>query len=58
MLNYFSNAPLVPDFILRKFIIDPSTIPSMTKDLHMLGIHESTAFPDLDGLSRELSDLY
>jgi len=49
---------LVPDFILRKFIIDPSTIPSMTKDLHMLGIHESTAFPDLDGLSRELSDLY
>jgi len=49
---------LVPDTILRKFIIDLNAIPSLIKDLHMLGIHESTAFPDLDGLSDELSGLY
>ncbi len=49
---------LVPETILRKFIIDSNSISSMLKDLHMLGIHESTAFPDLDGLSDELSALY
>lgn len=49
---------LVPEDILRKFIIDQNAISMIVKDLRMLGINESTAFPDLDGLSRELSGLY
>jgi hypothetical protein len=49
---------LIPDLILRRFIIDPYNISIMMNDLHILGIHESTAFPDLDGLSNELSALY
>ena len=49
---------LIPDLILRKFIIDPNNISIMMNDLRILGIHESTAFPDLDGLSNELSALY
>lgn len=49
---------LIPDLILRKFIIEPDNISAMMNDLHILGIHESTAFPDLDGLSNELSALY
>lgn len=49
---------LVPSNIIRKFIIDPGAAPSMIAQLHMLGIHDSTAFPDLDGLASELSDLY
>jgi len=49
---------IIPDRILRKFVIDPSASHSMLSDLHMLGIHDSTAFPDLDGLASELSALY
>lgn len=49
---------LVPDPILRKFEIDPDAIRGVMSDLHMLGIHDSTAFPDLDGLADELSSLY
>ncbi len=49
---------LVPEDLLRKFIINNNSISQMLKDLRMLGINESTAFPDLDGLSRELSGLY
>ncbi len=49
---------LVSDTIVHKFIIDPDQAPSMLKDLYMLGIHDSTAFPDLDGLASELSVIY
>lgn len=49
---------IVPETILRKFIIDSNAISSILRGLHMLGIHESTAFPDLDGLADELSALY
>lgn len=49
---------LVPEQILRHFTISGSAIPEMLSDLHMLGIHRSTAFPDLDGLAVELSSLY
>jgi len=33
-------------------------ISKLRKDLYLLGIVDSTAFPDLDGLARELSALY
>lgn len=49
---------LVPKSIWLRFIIDPDAVPSLKRDLRMLGIHESTAFPDLDGLSVELASLY
>jgi FRG domain len=49
---------LVPEQILRRFTIAKDAISPMLSDLHMLGIHHSTAFPDLDGLANELSALY
>lgn len=49
---------LVPDNILQKFIIKSISISSITKDLQILGVKEATAFPDLDGLSKELSGLF
>jgi hypothetical protein len=45
------------DNLLRRYEIKPSIVQDLKKDLNILGIQESTAFPDLDGLSRELSDL-
>jgi len=49
---------LIPSHLLRKSIIDTEAKPQILKDLQMLGIHDSTAFPDLDGLASELADLY
>lgn len=49
---------IVPPEILRRYEIDPSAVPQLLNDLHLLGIHHSTAFPDLDGLSKELDALY
>jgi len=49
---------IIPHDLLRKFEIIPQFIPQLLEDLHILGIHDSTAFPDLDGLSDELEALY
>lgn len=49
---------LVPEEILARFVISKDKVADILRDLHLLGIHDSTAFPDLDGLARELSDLY
>jgi hypothetical protein len=53
-----SLSELVPEQILQRFSIATDAIPRILSDLHMLGIHRSTAFPDLDGLAEELSALY
>jgi len=37
-----------------KFIVKESAISDMQRSLNTLGISESTVFPDLDGLGREL----
>ena len=47
---------LVPPSILRRFVIDPQHALDIRKNLAVLGITESVAYPDLDGLSRDLCD--
>jgi hypothetical protein len=49
---------LSPEQILRRFHVAPDARSGMLADLHRLGIHHSTAFPDLDGLAKELSAEY
>jgi hypothetical protein len=49
---------LVPDTILRRFVLDSSQRESFQRDLRMLGVQEASVFPDLDGLARELTELY
>ncbi len=48
----------VPSDILVKLIINPRSLPSLYDDLKMLGVEAATAFPELDGLARELSERY
>ena len=45
---------LVPNSILKRYQVDPASRDSMLQELLMLGVTESVAFPDLDGLAREL----
>jgi hypothetical protein len=45
---------LVPDTLLRRYDIDPARRQSMFNELRLLGITDSVAFPDLDGLASEL----
>jgi hypothetical protein len=45
---------LVPDTILKRYEIDPASRESMISELRILGVTESVAFPDLDGLASEL----
>jgi hypothetical protein len=49
---------LVPSKILAKIEIRPRDRQNIKSDLAILGIQEATAFPDLDGLSKELASLY
>ncbi len=49
---------VAPARILRRYTIPSNSAESILNDLHLLGIHASTAFPDLDGLARELADLH
>jgi hypothetical protein len=45
---------LVPDKILKRYAVDPNCRESMLNELRTLGITDSVAFPDLDGLAKEL----
>lgn len=45
---------LIPAGILRRYEIDPTRRGAMVRELWALGVTESVAFPDLDGLAREL----
>jgi hypothetical protein len=45
---------LVPDTILKRYEVDPACRSVIRNDLFTLGVAESTAFPDLDGIAREL----
>lgn len=42
------------DDILKQFQIDPACRAAMMTELAVLGVTESVAYPDLDGLAREL----
>jgi hypothetical protein len=57
-LDKRSLVTLIPDSIREKFIINPRARSAIANQLRMLGIEEATAFPDLDGLAKELSDRY
>ena len=45
---------LVSDSILKRYLIDPTSRDAIRDDLRLFGITDSVAFPDLDGLGREL----
>ena len=49
---------LVPSQLLAKFEIQLRSRQAISRDLAILGIQEATAYPDLDGLSKELASLY
>lgn len=44
--------------ILRKYKIADDAIPYLKQELRMMGISHSSLFPELDGLSDELSEIY
>jgi len=45
---------LVPGTILKRYEVDPGCRSGMMRDLATLGVTESVAYPDLDGLARDL----
>jgi hypothetical protein len=45
---------LVPKSILKRYVFDPARKAELIEELAVLGITESVAFPDLDGLARDL----
>lgn len=45
---------LIPATILKRYEIDPMCRSAMARDLSGLGVTESVAYPDLDGLARDL----
>jgi hypothetical protein len=49
---------LVDDRILRKYLIPREQINSFDVDLRMIGFTHTSAFPDLDNLAKELSDIF
>ncbi len=49
---------LVPDSILKCYQVDPASRQSMLRDLQLLGVTDSVAFPDLDGLATELKNRF
>jgi hypothetical protein len=44
--------------LLKRYDIKAGTLGGMRAGLRLLGISESTVWPDLDGLARELAELY
>lgn len=49
---------MVSGDMLKRFEIDPESRPSIQRDLATLGVTESVAYPDLDGLARDLVDRF
>lgn len=44
--------------ILRRYVISERSIPKVKRELRIMGISHSSLFPELDGLSEELSEVY
>ncbi len=49
---------LVPATVLKHYRIDPAFRLTIMRDLTALGVTESVAYPDLDGLARELKQRF
>jgi len=48
----------VPAAILKRYEIEPTEQVAIRNELRRLGISHSTIWPDLEGLAKELGDLY
>lgn len=48
---------LVDSSILKKYEIDPNSVSQMKKDLKIIGITNTSIFPDLDNLSKDLIEI-
>lgn len=53
-----SLSDLVDTRILRKYIIPPKHTESFKEDLRMIGFTHTSAFPDLDNLAKDLSEIF
>jgi FRG domain len=49
---------LVSGSILKRYLIDPTSRDAIRGDLRLLAVTDSVAFPDLDGLARELESQF
>ena len=49
---------LVDNRILRKYTIESNAVEEMQSDLRMMGVTNSTVFPDLDGLAKDLAAIF
>lgn len=56
--NKSSLTKLVPEEHLKRYVINPDARDAIRRDLRMLGVNHSTIFPDLDGLAKELAELF
>jgi len=53
-----SLAGLVPAATVRRYEIETTEQVAIRNELRRLGISHSTIWPDLEGLAKELADLY
>jgi hypothetical protein len=53
--DILSGTSLIKANYLEKIAIEPNALQNLKEQLTVMGITESTLFPDLDGLARELS---
>ncbi len=53
-----SISELVDSRVLRKYIIPANYRESINADLRMIGFTNTSVYPDLDNLAKELSDIY
>lgn len=58
MENVFVDESSIPAHCLRRVIVPKANSESILKSLKSIGITESTVFPDLEGLARELRGEY
>jgi hypothetical protein len=56
--NTSSLTNLVPEEHLKRYGVNPDAREALRRDLRMLGVNHSTIFPDLDGLAKELAELF
>ena len=54
----FSINHMVDSSLLLKYVIDPDAVTQMKKDLRIFGITNTSVFPDLDSLSKDLVDFF
>ena len=57
-LNKKSLCNQVDSSIIKKYVIDQDNVEEMRNDLRILGITNTSVFPDLDNLSKDLSEIF